>query len=98
MVDDPAELQQTVERMHGCKAVLVATELVSERFKGKPAWEVVVYHFILEGHPIADLAFAWSSPIEGSTKREFSAALRSMHTQTAQDAVRTTIAANRSRQ
>jgi hypothetical protein len=38
-------------------------------------WEGVVHVFELEGHPKATRAYAWSSPIEGSTKRRFFAVL-----------------------
>ncbi|MES1993886.1 MAG: hypothetical protein V4457_09900 [Pseudomonadota bacterium] len=48
---------------------------VSETFGGKPVWEGVVHVFDLEGHPTAKRAYAWSSPIEGSTKRRYFAVL-----------------------
>ena len=38
-------------------------------------WEGVVHVFDLVGHPTATRAYAWSSPIEGSTKRRFFAVL-----------------------
>jgi hypothetical protein len=44
-------------------------------FGGKPVWEGVVHVFDLAGHPTATRAYAWSSPIEESTKRRFFAAL-----------------------
>ena len=89
----PAELQQAVERMHECKARLIATKPVSETFEGKPVWEGVVHVFALDGHPTADRAYAWSSPIEGSTKRRFFAVLYAAPVQSAQDAVRAAIVA-----
>jgi hypothetical protein len=93
-----AELQQAVERMHDCKAVLIASEPVLETFEGQTVWEGEVHHFVLSGHPTADLAYAWSSPIEGTTKRRFFAVLRAMPVQSAQDAVRAAIVAeNRGR-
>jgi hypothetical protein len=93
MTDDPAELQQAVERLHECKAVLIATEPVVEKFKGETVWEGEVSHFVLVGHASADLAYAWSSPIEGSTKRRFFAVLRAKPVQSASDAVRAAIVA-----
>ena len=46
-----------------------------ESFKGLAVWEGVVHVFNLAGHPKATRAYAWSSPIEGSTKRRFFAVL-----------------------
>jgi hypothetical protein len=48
----------------------------------------VVYIFALEGHPTADRAYAWSSPIDGVSKRRFFAVLHAAPVQSAQDAVR----------
>ncbi len=91
--DDPAELQQAVERMYECKAVHIASETVVETFEGKTVWEGEVHHFVLAGHPTADRAYAWSSPIEGSTKRRFFAVLHAAPVQSAPDAVRAAIVA-----
>jgi hypothetical protein len=41
----------------------------------KPVWEGVLHVFDLAGHPTANRAYAWSWPIEGSTKRRFFAVL-----------------------
>ena len=46
-----------------------------DRFRGQPVWEGIVHVFDLEGHPSATTAYAWSSPIEGSTRRRFYAVL-----------------------
>jgi hypothetical protein len=48
---------------------------VREAFEGQLVWEGVVHVFELKGHPTATRAYAWSSPIEGSTKRRFYAVL-----------------------
>jgi hypothetical protein len=60
---------------------------------GSVLWEGEVHHFALSGHPTADLAYAWSAPIEGSTKRRFFAVLCAMPVQSARDAVRAAIVA-----
>jgi len=44
-------------------------------FHGKTVWEGIVFVFDLEDHPQATRAYAWSSPIEGSTKRRYYAVL-----------------------
>jgi hypothetical protein len=42
---------------------------------GDAVWEGVVYVFDLAANIRAKRAYAWSSPIEGSTKRRFFAVL-----------------------
>jgi hypothetical protein len=49
----------------------------------------------LEGHPEATRAYAWSSPIEGSDKRRFFAALHMGAIKSPRDAVRAAIVAER---
>src|SRR5437588_12654739 len=69
------QLKEAVENMHGGSATLAQSVPVRETFEGKTVWEGVVHVFDLAGHPIATRAYAWSSPIEGSTKRRFFAVL-----------------------
>src|SRR5208282_4825356 len=69
------ELRSAVERMHGGSATLAQSVPVKETFEGKTVWEGVVHAFDLAGHPKAVRAYAWSSPIEGGTKRRFFAVL-----------------------
>jgi hypothetical protein len=70
------ELRKVVEQMHDGSARLVQSVPVQETFEGKTVLEGVVHVFDLAGHPTATRAYAWSSPIEGSTKRRFFAVLR----------------------
>ena len=93
MIDDDAELQQAVERLHSCKAVHYRVVPVTERWQGKVAWDGLVHVFKLEGHPSADHAFAWSSSIDGSTKRRYFAVLEAAPIASAEDAVRAAIVA-----
>jgi hypothetical protein len=53
----------------------------------------VVHVFHLTGHPTALYAHAWSSPIEGSTKRRFFAVLHQPPVDSPQAAVRAAIVA-----
>jgi hypothetical protein len=69
------QLKEAIERMHGGTATLAQSVPVRETFDGKPVWEGVVYVFALVGHAAATCAYAWSSPIERSTKRRFFAVL-----------------------
>ncbi len=71
----PDELRCAVEFQHGGTATLAQSVPVRETFNGNPVWEGVVHVFDLAGHSKATRAYAWSSPIEGSTKRRFFAVL-----------------------
>ena len=58
-------------------------------------WEGVVHVFDLAGHPTAARAYAWSSPIEGSTKRRFFAVLHTERINSPIEAVQAAIVAER---
>jgi hypothetical protein len=87
------QLQEAVEAQHGGLARLREAVLVSEEHAGHPVWQGIVHVFDLEGHPTATRAYAWSSPIEGSTKRRFYAVLHVPPVSSAADAVRAAIVA-----
>lgn len=79
--------------MHGGIVRLVQSVPVRETFEGKTVWEGVVHVFDLADHPTATRAYAWSSPIEGSTKRRFFAVLHLPPVDSPQAAVRAAIIA-----
>jgi hypothetical protein len=87
------DLKVAIERMHGGSATLAQSISVREIFEGKTVWEGVVHVFDLAGHPTATRAYAWSSPIEGSTKRRFVAVLHQPPVDSPQAAVRVAIVA-----
>jgi hypothetical protein len=87
------QLREAVEGMHGGSATLAQSVPIRETFEGKPVWEGVVHVFELTGHPTATRAYAWSSPIEGSTKRRFFAVLHQSPVDSPQAAVRAAIVA-----
>src|ERR1700747_2090263 len=87
------QFKQAVEQMHGGSAQLAQSVPVRDPFEGKPVWEGVVHVFDLTGHPTATRAYAWSSPIEGSTKRRFFAVLHQPPVDSPQAAVRAAIVA-----
>jgi hypothetical protein len=87
------QLKEAVERMHGGCATLAQSLPVRETFEGKTVWEGVVHVFDLTGHPTATRAYAWSSPIEGSTKRRFVAVLHTERINSPLEAVRAAIVA-----
>ena len=85
------ELRKAVERMHGCSASWLESELVQDKFQRKTVWNGIVQVFELSGHPSATRCYAWSSPIEGSEKRRFFAVLHQPPVSSALDAVRAAI-------
>jgi hypothetical protein len=88
---EPDCLKQAIEAQHGGTATLSQSVPLRETFQGKTVWEGVVHVFDLRGHPNATRAYAWSSPIEGSTKRRFFAVLHMGPIKSPVDAVRAAI-------
>ncbi len=88
-----SRLKAVVESQHGGAAILAQAVSVQEVFDGQAVWEGTVHVFDLEGHPSATRAYAWSSPIEGSTKRRFYAVLHLGGIRSPLDAVRAAIVA-----
>jgi len=85
------ELRRAVERLHGGGARLVRSVRISESFDGKSVWEGVVHIFELKGHPTASRAYAWSSPLAGSTERQYFAVLNIPPITSPVEAVRATV-------
>ncbi len=89
--DKPESLTTAIESMHDCTASFVESIPVSESFEGQTVWEGIVHKFNIKGHSIAQVAYAWTSPIEGSRKRRVFAVLEVPPIQSAVDAVRASI-------
>ena len=89
------QLKRAVEAQHSCRATLAQSIPILETFEERPVWEGIVHVFDLAGHPKATRAYAWSSPIEGSTKRRFFAVLHIPPIMSPVDAVRAAIVAER---
>ena len=94
----PDQLKAAVEVQHGCTATLAQSVPVKEAFGGKTVWEGVVHVFRIDGHPKANKAYAWSSPIEGSDKRRFFAVLHVPPITSPVEAVRAAIVAEHKQQ
>ena len=90
---DADQLRAAVESQHGGKATLAQSVPVKETFEGKTVWEGLVHVFDLTDNPKATRAYAWSSPIEGGTKRRFFAVLHMGGIKSPTDAVRAAIVA-----
>src|ERR1700681_1549736 len=87
------QLTEAIESQHGGTATLAQSVPVTETFGGKTVWEGVVHVFALKDHSTANRAYAWSSPIEGSTKRRFFAVLHTDKINSPLQAVRAAIVA-----
>lgn len=89
------QLKQAVETQYGGTTTLVQSVPITETFEGATVWEGAVHVFDLAGNPKATRAYAWSSPIEGSTKRRFFAVLHIGAINSPVAAVRAAIVAER---
>ncbi len=87
---DP-NLKTAVERLHGCKTSFIEDVVVVEKFGDKTVWSGTVSVYALEGHPKTTRAYAWSSPIQGSTKRRYYAVLHIPPVDSPEKAVRASI-------
>ena len=87
------ELKRAVEAQHGCKATVFQSVPIKETFGRNTVWEGVVHVFSLTGHPTAKRAYAWSSLIEGSDKRQFFAVLHQSPITSPVEAVRSAMVA-----
>lgn len=90
-MDDPEKLRESVESMHDCTAVLRSADAVIEAFEGEIVWEGIVHVFDIEGNAVADVCYAWSSPIGDSERRRIFAVLGKAPINTPGDAVRAAI-------
>lgn len=88
MVED---LKQAIEKLHHCQASFLKDVAVVEKFGDETVWRGVVSVFDIKGHSRADKCYAWSSPIEGSTKRRYFAVLHIPPIDSAEKAVRASI-------
>lgn len=68
-------LKKAIEQLHKCRAYHIEDVIVLEHFGSDTVWEGTVSIFELKGHPKATKCYAWSSSIEGSTKRRYYAVL-----------------------
>ena len=68
------DLITAIKNLHGCKAEYSTSAKVKEEFEGQTVWEGIVHVFNVD-HPDAGTCYAWSSPVEGSSKRKFYAVL-----------------------
>ncbi len=85
------DIKLAVERLHNCKASHIEDVAVMENFRDQTVWSGVVHVFKIEGNSKSDKCYAWSSPIEGSTKRRYYAVLKVPPIDSPEKAVRASI-------
>jgi hypothetical protein len=85
------QLRQAVESQHGGTTTLLRSVPIHDEHGGQVVWDGVVRVFKLAGHSKATCAYAWSSPIAGSTKRRLFAVLDVPLIMSPLNAVRTAI-------
>jgi hypothetical protein len=84
-------LKGLVERLHHCKASHIEEVAVIEKYGPSTVWEGTVHIFNITGHAETDICYAWSSPIEGSTKRRYYAVLKIPPIDSPEKAIRASI-------
>ena len=96
MKDTSAEaLKHIIESQHGGTATFAKSVRVLPSKTKQGDWDGVVHLFELKDHPKAKRAYAWSSPIRGSTKPRYFAVLHMGQVTGPVDAVRAAAAAIR---
>jgi len=88
-------LNKAVYDLHGVKATWIESVAIKELFGGKAVWSGVVEVFDIKDHPQATRCYAWSPPIEGSTKRRYYAVLHVPPIDSPEKAVRASIVHDR---
>ena len=89
-MDIISDLKQAIESLRGCTASYSETVDVIEKHEDMTVWEGTVHVFDID-HPDSDTGYAWSSPIEGSSKRKFYAVLHIPPVDSPEAAVRAAI-------
>lgn len=92
---DIEDMKQSVERLHNCKANHIEDVTVVEKFGNQTVWSGIVHVFQITGNPESDKCYAWSSPIEESTKRRYYAVLHIPPIDSPEKAVRASIVQDR---
>ena len=95
--DKISALVDALQNQHCGQAIFTQSVPIKETHNGQTVWEGVVHVFDLADNPKAARAYAWSSPIEGSTKRRFFAVLHMGAIKSPADAVRAAIVAEHRR-
>jgi len=63
-----ANIKDTIETMHECEALHIASERVIEHLRGEAGWDGIVETFEIHGHPNAARCYAWSLYESGEVK------------------------------
>lgn len=70
------QLKRLIETQHGAKSTFVKSVRIHRQPESQSNWDGMVHVFDLSNHPKAKRAFAWSSPISGSSGPRFFAVLQ----------------------
>ena len=84
------ELQDAINRLHGCQADYLETVPVREVFQGEVVWQGDVEVFEIRGHQTAKRCYAWAHDTDNTGKR-FVAVLELPPVDSAQSAVKAAI-------
>ena len=81
-------LKAAIERQHGGRAHLAYIDALPTTLRAGPIRDGIVFVFDLEGHPEAERAYGWASPVGNADERPFHVVLQAPPITSVQDAVR----------
>lgn len=89
------QLKRVIESQHSGTATFAQSVCVLTKKNVGSDWDGIVHIFDLKNHPNAKRAYAWSSPVSGSTQPRFFAVLHSGRINGPMEAVKAAAAAIR---
>jgi hypothetical protein len=81
-------LKAAIERRYGGTAHLAYIDAAPTTLQARSVCEGIVFVFDLEGHPEAQRAYGWTSPVGQNGERQFHVALQVLPMASEQDALR----------
>jgi len=88
-------LKRVIESQHGGTGSFVQSVRVHKAGADRSQWDGIVHVFDLKDNPNAKRAYAWSSPVKGSTKPRYFAVLHQARITSPTEAVKAAAAAIR---
>jgi hypothetical protein len=88
-------LKRVIETQHGGIGTFVQSVRVHNANADRSQWDGIVHVFDLKGNPNAKRAYAWSTPVKGSTKPRYFAVLHQARITGPAEAVKAAAAAIR---
>lgn len=88
---DIDDLKRAIRHIYNYKVSHAGEVAVIEKHGSNTVWGGIVHIFKIKDHPKTDTCYAWASPIEGSAKMKYYAALKILPIDSPEKAVRAAI-------